>query len=81
MGKYLPKFAKHEVDGLTLPDISEEELKAEVGVVEIGLRKRFRTQLCALDSAFCPAPRELRTSEPRPASAAQLSSCSTELSH
>ncbi|KAG8470009.1 hypothetical protein KFE25_006464 [Diacronema lutheri] len=56
LGKYVRKFASHEVDGMTLPDISEDELKSELGVSEIGLRKRFRAQLCTLDAAFCPQP-------------------------
>mmetsp|Transcript_28920 Transcript_28920/g.77800 ORF Transcript_28920/g.77800 Transcript_28920/m.77800 type:complete len:357 (+) Transcript_28920:49-1119(+) len=58
MGKYKKNFAKHEVDGLTLPDISEEDLKTELGIQEIGLRKRYRLELCALDKSFCQRDRE-----------------------
>lgn len=53
LGKYKRAFAKHEVDGMALPDITEDELKMDLGVSEIGLRKRFRLELCTLSRAFC----------------------------
>eukprot|EP00304_Pavlova_gyrans_P007899 CAMPEP_0206052434 /NCGR_PEP_ID=MMETSP1466-20131121/33760_1 /ASSEMBLY_ACC=CAM_ASM_001126 /TAXON_ID=44452 /ORGANISM="Pavlova gyrans, Strain CCMP608" /LENGTH=352 /DNA_ID=CAMNT_0053427589 /DNA_START=22 /DNA_END=1080 /DNA_ORIENTATION=+ len=61
MGKYKKAFANHEVDGLTLPDISEEDLKTDLAMGEIGLRKRYRTELCKLDKAFCQRDREGET--------------------
>jgi hypothetical protein len=65
-----------QVDGMSLPDITEEELKDELGVAEIGLRKRFRTRLCAMNPAFCVTsarqPRALRAECYPPAHALAL---------
>lgn len=49
------RFARRAIDGLALLELSEADLRDELGVWELGLRKRFGRSLCAADRRVCPA--------------------------
>lgn len=59
LGQHAPRFRKHRVDGAALIEITEEELKDELGVRSVKDRKTFRVQLCEASSDCNILPTEI----------------------